>query len=194
MYPNHTTPAIEANVRDLQSNQLIQQLFANKKGCTLLNESDLLKIAKSVKRIQIPPNKTLFKQGSAGMTAGILVKGKLFGRIVYEDLTEPVAFSIEAGKMYGEISLVTGLKRSATLYTKTEAVEILELSVESFVLLLSLHPDIPRLLTRMIQRRYTSNKAQYQRLHSIPEKELEDTFGRKNLLKRFLDVLKKKGV
>lgn len=186
---HHTNSTIEANFRDLQNNQLIQQLFTNKKG-SLLNTSDLLKIAKAVKRIQIPPNTKVVKQGSTGMTAGILVKGKLFGKIVYEDLKEPVTFSIEEGKMYGEISLVTGLKRSATISTKTEAVEVLELSVESFVLLLSLHPDIPRLLTRMIQRRYQANKAQYQRLHSISEKELEQKFQRKNLLKRFLDVLK----
>ncbi len=190
MYTHTTKAAIEANFKDLQKNQLIQQLFANKKRCVPLNKNDLFKIAKAVKRIQIPPNKLLFKQGTEGMTAGIVVKGRLFGRIVYEDLKEPVTFSIEEGKMYGETSLVTGLKRSATIYTKAESVEVLQLSVESFVLMLSLHPDIPRLLTRMIQKRYQANKAQYKRLHSISETELEDRFQRKNLLKRFLDVLK----
>ena len=81
MYTHHTKAAIEANFRALQKNQLIQQLFANKKRCVPLNENDLFTIAKAIKRIQIPPNKLLFKQGTEGMTAGIVVKGKLFGRI-----------------------------------------------------------------------------------------------------------------
>lgn len=67
--------------------------------------------------------------------------------------------------------------------------EILELSVESFAILLSLHRDIPLLLTRMIQERYRANKNQYQRLQLVSEKEVQQTFQRKNVLSYLLNIL-----
>ncbi|MEZ4887542.1 MAG: carotenoid oxygenase family protein [Chitinophagales bacterium] len=183
---SHNTESIS---KDLQNSNLLHQLFAKNESEKLLNVSDFNQLAKAVKRRQIPPNTSLFQQGETGMNAGILVKGKLFGEIAYKDLGKPVTFEIKEGDLFGEISLVTGLKRNASIYTEAEGAEILELSVESFAILLSLHPDIPHLLTRMIEQRYEANKAQYRSLQSVSAKEVKKKFKRKNLLTRFLDTL-----
>lgn len=119
--PPLLTPQVEANLKDLQNSRLIQALFINKSN-SLLNEKDLVKVAKAVKRQEIPPHTRIFEQGSTGLTAGILIKGKLYGEIAYKDLENPITFSIEKkGELYGEISLVTGLKRCLYLHPKRKS-------------------------------------------------------------------------
>ncbi|MGB0930769.1 MAG: cyclic nucleotide-binding domain-containing protein, partial [Chitinophagales bacterium] len=178
-----------SKVNDLKNSSLIKELLDHENKKELLKSRDLQKLAKTVEYIEILPNSTLFKQGETGTSASILTKGKLYGTIDYEDLDAPLSFSIAEGDLVGEISLVTGLKRNATIQTKGEGVEILEFSLENFAVFLSLHPDLPCVLAMVVNHRYETNKTQYQDLQSISAKEVEKKFRHKNVLKRFLDML-----
>ena len=105
----------------------------------------------------------------------------------FQDATPPTEFDLPNGALCGEMSLVTGLPRAATL-TAPEEVELLEISQEAFTRLLGLRPEIPEKLAQLVDERATQNAQNYDRLKAMGGASA-NALKRDTLLQRFKRLL-----
>ncbi|AEX85845.1 hypothetical protein XO10_07140 [Marinitoga sp. 1135] len=121
------------------------QLFKN------LNHSQIKKVAKILKPIKFKADEIIIAEGEKGDTMYIFKKGKVqithqltlrTGSNHWEEGEKSMAI-LDAEKInfFGEMSLVTGSPRSATIKALTEC-ELYEMSKEDFEKLAEENPDI----------------------------------------------------
>lgn len=138
------------------------------------------------------PGEVICRQGEAGTSCGVLLEGRLDGVIhAPEHGAGPAGtttFTIEGGAVFGEMSLLTGQPRMATLRAAGHA-EVLEIPESAFRLLLGLKPEIPARLARLAGERASRNEAALREQagrQTAPPAEVERT-----LLARFRRLLGK---
>ena len=93
---------------------------------------------------------------------------------------------IEPGEFFGEMSLLAGEPRSATISTLAESV-VFEITRESFVDLLSLRPEIGEVLSRIIAQRQFATSSMVD-IASNSEKEDEIMGNAHTLLRKMSSV------
>ncbi len=100
-----------------------------------LNEDELLVMAKDITTINIKSEDTLINQGDEGNSMYILIEGLLSVNVTSEMKTVKVGL-IKPGKFFGEMSLLTGEKRNATIIAEAESVvyEINKQCIEKIIL------------------------------------------------------------
>ncbi len=153
-------------VRELQRSTFVARLFVDAAGHPLLSEGDLVQLAPLLRFVRYTAGETLFRQGETGESCYVIVRGRLHGRVEFQDATPPTEFDLPAGSLCGEMSLVTGLPRAATL-TAPEETELLEISPEAFTRLLGLRPELPEKLATLVADRATQNAQNYDRLKAM---------------------------
>ncbi|MEM9007714.1 MAG: cyclic nucleotide-binding domain-containing protein [Cyanobacteria bacterium P01_F01_bin.86] len=172
---------------------LIQSEFFNKllideNGASLIDEFEVWLLTSKIKTIRVTKGKTIFHQGEPGESAYIVVTGNVNGRVEYQEVKEAKEFEMGVGTLFGEISLMTGLPRTATIYTEQD-VELLELSQDTFVNLLSLRSQIPEMLSDLVVERQKSDAEVLNRLQALSKTEIAATQKRENVLRRFSSIL-----
>ncbi|HEY8030446.1 MAG TPA: cyclic nucleotide-binding domain-containing protein [Gaiellaceae bacterium] len=98
----------------------------------------LAEIAKTVDEIDLPEGRTLTREGLTGKEFVVLAEG-----IADVESGGAVVNTLGPGDFFGEISLVTGLPRTATVTTRSPA-RLLVLSAPAFRSLLARAPRIRR--------------------------------------------------
>ncbi|MCX7008469.1 MAG: mechanosensitive ion channel family protein [Kiritimatiellaeota bacterium] len=183
------TPPDEAarRVRALQRSDFIARLFVDAAGHPLLAEADLVQLAPLLRFVRYTTGETIFRQGDAGESCYVIVSGKLRGRVDFLDATAPTEFELPTGALCGEMSLVTGLPRAATL-TAPEEVELLEISPDAFTKLLGLRPEIPEKLAALVADRAAQNAQNYEKLKAMGGA-ATNALKRDSLLQRFKRLL-----
>jgi CRP-like cAMP-binding protein len=141
-----------------------------------------------MRRIRYTFGEVLFSQGGPGDTCYVVVSGHLHGRVEYDDATQAIEFNVGPGALLGEMSLMTGLPRTATVHVQEE-VELLEIPQNAFACLLALHPEIPAVLSQLVAERAAKNTAALERLKSITTEDLAQTLRQDNILRRFLRII-----
>jgi len=106
----------------------------------------------------------------------------------HSDTTHVTEFELGAGALFGEMSLMTGMPRTATI-SAIEEVEVLEISAEAFRRILSMKADIPEHLAGLVAERSKQNAAALQRLKEIAGANAGDALRRESILNRFLHLL-----
>lgn len=104
-----------------------------------LSKGTLLEVARRSVEVSYPPGATVVKQGDPGDTLCIVAKGTLE---VYRD--DRVVRQLTVGDYFGEISLIDGEPRTATVVT-IDNVELLELNSSDFDSLLTV-PYVARVV------------------------------------------------
>jgi small-conductance mechanosensitive channel/CRP-like cAMP-binding protein len=137
---------LAAMARDLQASRLFDGL---------LTAEDCARLAPLVRREKWTRGEVLMQEGEEGETFHILLSGRLDGHIAGDP---PVTFAVEAGAVVGEMSLLTGEPRSATLTVATSS-ELLTLDHAAFVALLELRDEIPERLADLAAERAAANRA-----------------------------------
>lgn len=117
------------------------------------------------------PGETLLRRGSEGSSMFILRKG--FAEVwvgLGNDSDEEVAVAkLQPGEFFGEMSLLTGAPRSATIRALTSCV-VEEISKEIFRALLSNRPALLGILSRIIaERRLRQNLAREDQAARTPD-------------------------
>jgi len=120
-------------------------------------------VARSVKRTRFTYGETLMHQGDTGESFYVLVEGTIHGCIANSDTAHPVEFDLHPGSLFGEMSLLTGLPRSATMTAVTNC-ELLEFDRAAFTQLLALREEIPRVLSDLAAARAAENAASIEKL------------------------------
>jgi CRP-like cAMP-binding protein len=154
---------IERNADDMARSDFGRKLMADAQGLCILNRDELRAIARSVKRTRFAYGETLMRQGENGESFYVLVQGKVKGRIANSDAARPIEFELPPGALFGEMSLLTGLPRSATMTAATDC-ELLEFDRASFAHLLSLREEIPHVLSDLAAARAAQNAQSLEKL------------------------------
>ncbi len=161
-------------------------------GAPWVTVDELLPVVERMIHRVYGPGEVLCRQGEAGTSCGVLLEGRLNGVIHTPGQgAEPAGtttFTIEEGAVFGEMSLLTGQPRMATIQAAGHA-EVLDIPESAFRLLLGLKPEIPARLARLAGERASRNEAALRELaghRTAPPAEVERT-----LLARFRRLLGK---
>jgi CRP-like cAMP-binding protein len=175
-------------VADLMQSDFFSKLLVDEKGAPLLRPEQLTGIAASIKRIRFTKGETVFRQGETGDSCYVVVRGKARGRVEYKDASQANEFDLGPGALFGEMSLVTGLPRTATILANEE-VELLEIAKEAFTQLLGLREDIPGVLAALVASRAAHNLAMLEKLRALDAGKVDETLKSGSILRRFLRML-----
>jgi len=173
---------------ELQRSEFAARLQTPGGGPPLLAPADFQTLAQLVRRVRYTRGETVFRQGEAGDSCYVMVRGRLHGRVEHADATPAHEFDAGPGALLGEMSLLTGLPRTATL-TAPEEVELLEIPAAAFTWLLGLRPEVPEQLARLVADRAAQNAQAYAQLKALQGAEVARTLQHASILQRFWHLL-----
>jgi len=156
---------IERVVTDLVRSDFGRKLMADAEGICMLSRDELRAVAKSVKRTRFTHGEVLMQQNEEGESFYVLVRGTVRGEIANSDAARPIEFQLQPGALFGEMSLLTGLPRSATMTALTDC-ELLEFDRTAFAHLLSIREEIPHVLSDLAAARAAENAASLEKLRA----------------------------
>jgi small-conductance mechanosensitive channel/CRP-like cAMP-binding protein len=154
---------IERDVDDMLRSDFGRKLLADSRGACILSREELKTVARGVRRVRFTHGETLVRQGEYGELFYALVHGTVHGTIINSDTALPIQFDLQPGAIFGEMSLLTGLPRSATMTATTDC-ELLEFDRDDFTQLLALREEIPRVLSDLAAARAAQNAASWEKL------------------------------
>jgi len=182
---------VERRLGDLAASEFVTRILTDESGQAIVTREELRELAKLMRSMPYTRGETVFRQGDAGESCYVIVRGRVQGCIAYEGVPEPGRFTAGPGAVIGEMSLITGLPRTATI-TADEEVELLEIPGEAFTRLLGLRPEIPGILSRVVAGRAAANSAALDKLKAAGAADLGKTLQRASILQRFLALLGRK--
>jgi small-conductance mechanosensitive channel/CRP-like cAMP-binding protein len=177
---------IERIVDDLLRSDFGHKLLASPEGVCMLSGDELKALARNVKRTRFTHGETLMRQNDDGESFYVLVQGRVHGTIANPDTAHQVEFDLQLGSLFGEMSLLTGLPRSATMTAATDC-ELLEFDRGAFTHLLSLREEIPRVLSDLAAARAAANVQSLEKLRATAA--VPPELARDGILRRFKRML-----
>jgi voltage-gated potassium channel len=108
--------------------------FFHNLGATLIAE-----VARLLRVRDYPANSVIIRRGESGDCMFFIVEGEV------EIELAPQPLRLEAGAFFGELALLTGAPRNATIVA-TRACTLLTLDIVDFFELLSRHPELARVI------------------------------------------------
>ncbi len=135
------------NVR--QKLQRIQLLAILPRLFGPLDETTLQDIERQIEWVHLHRDEVLFRQGDVGDSLYIVVSGRL--RVVFEDENgnEKVLGELARGESVGEMALITGEPRSASIYTIRDT-ELLKLSKAAFDEIVKRYPQVMTAIAKIL--------------------------------------------
>jgi small-conductance mechanosensitive channel/CRP-like cAMP-binding protein len=164
-------------------------------GRLMVGDEDLHSLATRVHRSIYAKGEVLCRQGEKGTSCYVVGRGRVHGQIVYEEggkkfVTE---FAVGPGGIFGEMSLFTGLPRTATGIV-TEESELVKIEAHDFAVLLEHNAELAEVIAEMVTARNAQNKEFLKKIKELSEKDIEHGTNKKSVLeylKNFVRSLKK---
>ena len=149
----------------------------------IVSEKELRSLASMVDRHAYTKGEVLFRQGDKGTSSYVVAKGKVHGEIVYEEggkkfLSE---FTVGPGGIFGEMSLFTGMPRTATGIVEEES-ELLEIRAEDFAVLLDQIPALAEVIAETVSARNEQNLEFLRKIKELSEKDIQAGTNKKSIL------------
>ncbi|MFQ5721904.1 MAG: cyclic nucleotide-binding domain-containing protein [Candidatus Aminicenantales bacterium] len=182
----------ERNYLDLLNSSFLRYQQGKKAGELMVSEKVIRDLAQAVKRVKYAPGEIIFKQGERGEKCYLISSGKIRGEIVYEDKGKKhkSVFVVKAGDIFGEMSLFTGLPRTATGIVEEET-ELLEIRAEDFGLLLDKNPKLAEIIAEIVSLRNKKNKEFLKKIKELSEKDIKRSCSKRSVLKWLKGLVKK---
>lgn len=134
---------------------------------------EINRLASHLTEHRFASGQAIVNKGEFGDSMYILAEGLLDVYTTSEDRPEPFRVdSIKPGEFFGEMGMLTGEPRSATVQTVTEAI-VLEISKADFSCLLEDRPEIARQIARVIADRREMMIAKGKAVPASPEETKE---------------------
>jgi len=148
----------ERNLRDLRESAFLRRQAGDQAGEPLLSEEEMARLAREIARQRLGRGEILFRQGDEGESCYLVSRGRVKGAIAYEEGGAKFAseFEIGPGGLVGEMSLFTGLPRTATVMVAHDA-EVLEISAEAFSGLIAGNPALAEAVAEIVSERNRQN-------------------------------------
>lgn len=179
---------LERNQAALRQSDFCHKLLSDAEGNMVVSDADLRTVASGLRRLRYTKGETLFRQGDTGSSAYVLLQGSLDGRIEFEGDVPAHRFTLGPGTLVGEMSLMSGLPRTATIDVAQEA-ELLEVPEAAFGRLLALRAEIPARLAELVAQRAAQNAEMYAKLKAMPPSGVGASLRRETILTRFRRLL-----
>ena len=175
----------ERTYRDLLRSNLLRYQEGEKAGQLLVPEDEVRRLADAVRRRRYTRGEVLFRQGEKGESCFIVAEGALKGEIIYEEKKKRFTseFRVGVGGIFGEMSLFTGLPRTATGIIEGEA-ELLEITAENFGELLSRNPQLAEVMAELVSSRNQKNAEFLGKIKELSAKDIEASTNRHSILER----------
>ena len=173
----------ERTVMDLMYSSFLRGGPGEKAEDLIVSEKELRSLASMVDRHAYTKGEVLFRQGDKGTSSYVVAKGKVRGEIVYEEggkkfLSE---FTVEPGGICGEMSLFTGMPRTATGIVEEES-ELLEIRAEDFAVLLDQIPALAEVIAETVSARNEQNREFLRKIKELSEKDIQAGTNKKSIL------------
>ena len=180
----------EANFLDLRHSQLFRYEEGDKAGELMVSEETLRRLAQRVKRRVYARGEVLCRQGEKGETCYLIARGRIKGEIIYSEKGKKYfsEFELGPGEVFGEMSLFTGLPRTATGII-TEEAELLEIDQESFAFLLDQHPQLAEFIAELVSRRNKANEDFLRKIKELSAQDIELSTDKKSILKYLKNLI-----
>ncbi|KAJ3379998.1 hypothetical protein HDU92_006248 [Lobulomyces angularis] len=160
-YNNFTTNKFnESNLNDKMSLSTVRETLKNVPMFKSASTSFLDEMATKLQFLQFQKAETIVKMNSTGNCMYFLISGS--AEFISEDKKTTFAV-INAPSFFGEVSLLYGVKRTATVRAQSEGCSVLELSKSALITVLNSHPETAKKVNeiskenhRLYQSRTTS--------------------------------------
>ncbi len=144
---------------------------------TQLEPVELEDLAITLKQRMFPEHATLLKQGDPGDSMFILIEGLLYVFIDF-DATDGIdhetrVAQIRAGEFFGEMSLLTGEPRTATILAATDSLAY-EITKDALAVLFAKRPELMEAMSHVVADRKLRNTEAYEKA-THEEKEAQRT-------------------
>lgn len=180
----------EAAERELASRGLVRSGLLRRQeggqaGELLVPEAEVRLLAERVKTVRYTTGELLFRQGEPGRSCYVVVEGKVRGEIVYEEQGKRYAseFHIGPGGVVGEMSLFTGMPRTATCAVEAEA-ELLEIDEADFAFLLERNPGVAEVIAGLVSDRSKRNESFLRKIKELSEQDIAAVTDKGSILTR----------
>jgi predicted acylesterase/phospholipase RssA/CRP-like cAMP-binding protein len=155
-------PGLAPRLADLVSRRLRQAQLATQLA-RLFDTADagtLAEIESAAEWVSLPAGEVLFRQGDPGDAAYVVVAGRL--RVVTHDREERVVGEVGRGEMVGEMALLEGVPRMATVLAARDT-ELARFARSAFETLVERHPRAMLGIARTVLRRARAPAVQLRR-------------------------------
>lgn len=125
-----------------------------------LDESDLKRLAGLLKPKEYPEGEIVFHQGDFGDSLYFIRRGEVDVFIRNQEGAESILSHLREGDLFGEMALLTGSPRSASVRVSLDAL-LLVLHKNDFDMLLKEHPRLSLLFSKILVERIQTVNAQY---------------------------------
>ncbi len=162
------------------------KLLSNIRLFSPLQTEELERIAGALRRRRVAPGEVLVRAGEEGDSLFIVIEG-LLEVLVERDGRLTRVGVIEPGACFGEMSMLTGENRSATVRSVTDSV-VYEIGREPVQESMNQRPELAGKLSRILAERQLLTRQALERDASPPHDEAFDSFARQ-LLDRMREFL-----
>jgi small-conductance mechanosensitive channel/CRP-like cAMP-binding protein len=176
---------LERTTEDLLHSGLLRYAEGKKAGELIVTADEVREMAAAVRRKKYTAGEVLFRQGGKGDSCFIVAKGMIRGEVIYEEDGKRYTseFKIGPGGIFGEMSLFTGLPRTATGVVEEET-ELLEITAEDFAGLLSRNPKVAEVMAEIVSARNRQNAEFLRKIKELSEKDIEAGTSPRSILDR----------
>lgn len=180
----------ERTFAELLRSSLLRYHEGEKAGQLLVSEEEVRKLAASVHRHKYTGGEVLFRQGDKGESCYIVARGSLKGQISYEEQGKrhTSEFRVEPGGIFGEMSLFTGMPRTATGIIDMET-ELLEITADAFARFLGRNPQVAEVIADLVSERNRKNAESLRKIKELSEKDIESGSDRRSVLERLKKLI-----
>jgi CRP-like cAMP-binding protein len=185
-----TRAGLEGTAAVLASSALLRYTQGDRQGQLMVPAEEVRALAGRVRRATFARGEVLFRQGDKGETCFVVASG----RIAIDEGGKPYTseFDVGPGGVFGEMSLFTGMPRTATGTVEEEA-ELIEIRAEDFAVLLERNPNLAGTIADLVSARNAQNKEFFRKIKTLSEQDIEKGTDRTSILehlKRFIRSLR----
>lgn len=164
VYPKHNIYTADMPWRQPEQQPNPRDVLEHVALFTVLDEAEMASLAAHMTPHMFTAGNIIVEQGQGGASMYIVAEGLLYVYMAHAESGELLKIAeISPGQFFGEVSLLTGEPRSATVQAETDAL-VYEITKEDMELLLDKRPEIAEQLTRLIAQRRLQNAAFMQEL------------------------------
>lgn len=184
---------IEKTFHDLRNSSFLRYHEGKKEGELLLSDDEIRDLASSVDRQRFASGEVLFRQGESGETCYVVVHGKIRGEIHYEEKGEKFKseFVVEPGGIFGEMSVFTGMPRTATGVSEGDS-ELLEIEAQDFARLLEQNPALAEEIAEIVSSRNKKNQEFFKKIKELSEHDIQNSISKRSIIVRLRNLIKRK--
>jgi len=132
-----------------------------------LNQKELSALCTQLKTVSFVRGATLIEQGTAGDSMFIMVSGRAAIHVQYQDTHHCVAV-LGSGQVIGEMSLLTGEPRQATVIAEQNLV-CYELDKHSFASIIEQRPELAESMAELLSARTQELEELQDNIHAAPQ-------------------------